>query len=251
MERAERNEGRRRFGLRLVSVRRRLALTQEALSTDAGISRSYLSGVENGRRNLGLDNIYKLADALGILPLVLLDLDGLTDRAVRHAREPSAAYVAKRPDRSRRGDFLAADSPGGGTVRLSVEELEPPAPPGFEERQGEAPAQQTLEARLQGWIEQAAAERLSGRLQALFPAGLPRRVARHVMRAAILNLLDGEFVTIKELAGALSRATEFLRGDYLRPLVAEGEVALRYPGHPSHPQQAYIATTGRSSPTAS
>lgn len=243
MKSAERDEGRRRFGLRLVSVRRGLALTQETLSTDAGVSRSYLSGVENGRRNLGLDNIYKLADAMGVLPLVLLDLDGLTDRAARHLREPAAAYVAKRPAVRRRGDFLAADVRRDGLVHVLIEPLD---------RESEAPAFPTLEASLPAKAgETQATERLARRVEALFPAGVPRRLARDVMRAAILHLTEDEFVTIKQLAAALSRATEFIRGDYLQALVEEGEIALRYPGHPSHPQQAYMAAKPQGSPTAS
>jgi len=231
----QRDEGCKRFGRRLVSVRKRLALTQEALSADSGMSRSYLSGVENGRRNLGLLNIYRLADALGVLPLVLLDIDGVTDRGARQVQEPPAGYLAPSPAPRRREDFLAPDGSADGAARPATQGLE--ADP-------EAPACRTSRPEAIGMT-------LARRVAAFFPHGIPRRVDRTVMRAALLDLLDGTFVDIRQLAMALSRAPESLRGDYLRHLVEEGDVVLRYPHNPSHPRQAYIATPRRSRRTTS
>lgn len=40
--------------------------TQEQLAHLAELDRSYVGQVERGERNISLDNIYRLADALGI-----------------------------------------------------------------------------------------------------------------------------------------------------------------------------------------
>ena len=63
------------FGARLSAVRQGLGISQEDLALAAGVGRSYLSGVERGRRNVSLVNICKLAQTLGVRPSVLLDFD--------------------------------------------------------------------------------------------------------------------------------------------------------------------------------
>jgi transcriptional regulator with XRE-family HTH domain len=54
------------FGRRLAQIRRAKGWSQEALSLESGIARSYLSGVERGQRNIALINICKLAEALEV-----------------------------------------------------------------------------------------------------------------------------------------------------------------------------------------
>ncbi len=62
------------FGKRLVELRKEKGISQENLALECGIARSYLSGVERGKRNIALLNIYKLAQALDIPPSSLLEL---------------------------------------------------------------------------------------------------------------------------------------------------------------------------------
>ena len=54
------------FGRRLVQLRQEKGWSQETLSLESGIARSYLGGVERGQRNIALMNICKLAEALGV-----------------------------------------------------------------------------------------------------------------------------------------------------------------------------------------
>ena len=61
------------FGKNLVKVRRELGWSQEKLAITSGIGRSYMSGIELGKRNIGLLNIVKLADTMGIKPSMLMD----------------------------------------------------------------------------------------------------------------------------------------------------------------------------------
>lgn len=64
---------RQAFGSRLRAMRLERGLSQEALADLAGIHRTYVGSVERGERNVALDNINALADALGVSPAVLVD----------------------------------------------------------------------------------------------------------------------------------------------------------------------------------
>jgi transcriptional regulator with XRE-family HTH domain len=68
---------RRKFGLAIKKWRQERGLTQEALSFEAGIHKTYLSAVERGQRNIALDNIVKLAKALRISVAELFNEAGL------------------------------------------------------------------------------------------------------------------------------------------------------------------------------
>lgn len=53
--------------------RERAGLSQRGLCSTTGLSQAYLSQIENGRWNMGLDNIAKIALAVGVAPHDLLD----------------------------------------------------------------------------------------------------------------------------------------------------------------------------------
>ena len=54
------------FGHRLRELRQLRGWSQEEFSHHAGLDRSYLGGVERGERNISLENICTVAEALGV-----------------------------------------------------------------------------------------------------------------------------------------------------------------------------------------
>jgi transcriptional regulator with XRE-family HTH domain len=63
-----RSEVTRNLGLRVRELRLEHDLTQERLAERADLSWSYVSQVERGLHNLGIENVLKLAHGLGVLP---------------------------------------------------------------------------------------------------------------------------------------------------------------------------------------
>lgn len=55
-----------RFGARLRELRQAKRQSQEAFAASCGLDRTYISGIERGKRNVSLRNIELLANALGI-----------------------------------------------------------------------------------------------------------------------------------------------------------------------------------------
>ena len=62
-----------RFGRRLRELRQARGLSQEALALEADLDRTYVSGIERGKRNISLRNIEVLARTLGITLSELFD----------------------------------------------------------------------------------------------------------------------------------------------------------------------------------
>ena len=63
------------FGLKLREVRLSSGLSQEKLAEMAGLDRTYINSTENGKRNLSLINIFRIAEALGVQAKDLLDVE--------------------------------------------------------------------------------------------------------------------------------------------------------------------------------
>jgi transcriptional regulator with XRE-family HTH domain len=60
------NENRRRFGGVVRQLRTERGWTLEGLAERTGLHATYVGGVERGERNIGFDNILKLARALEV-----------------------------------------------------------------------------------------------------------------------------------------------------------------------------------------
>ncbi|HWR31867.1 MAG TPA: helix-turn-helix transcriptional regulator [Negativicutes bacterium] len=68
------------FSSNLKKYRNRLGLSQEDFAEKAGLHRTYISAIECGKRSISLDNIQKIADALGIdTYLLFVDCSELTN----------------------------------------------------------------------------------------------------------------------------------------------------------------------------
>ena len=54
------------FGTNLKKYRTELGLSQEAFADKCGMHRTYISAIECFRRSISLENIQRIADALGV-----------------------------------------------------------------------------------------------------------------------------------------------------------------------------------------
>ncbi len=55
-----------KVGQRIRELRGNIGISQEALANKAEIDRTYVTDVENGRRNISIENLEKLVNALEI-----------------------------------------------------------------------------------------------------------------------------------------------------------------------------------------
>ncbi|MCX7424203.1 MAG: helix-turn-helix transcriptional regulator [Planctomycetia bacterium] len=55
-----------RFGNRVRQLRKARGFSQEAFADKCGLDRTYISGIERGKRNVALRNIEAIADALAL-----------------------------------------------------------------------------------------------------------------------------------------------------------------------------------------
>ena len=54
------------FAANLKKYRNELGLSQESFAEKAGLHRTYISAIERGKRSIALENVQKIANALGI-----------------------------------------------------------------------------------------------------------------------------------------------------------------------------------------
>lgn len=69
------------FGTNVRKYRVQLGLSQEKFAEKCGLHRTYISDIECFRRSISLDNIQKIADALGVETFKLFLTEGVDDNA--------------------------------------------------------------------------------------------------------------------------------------------------------------------------
>jgi transcriptional regulator with XRE-family HTH domain len=60
------------LGLGIRGLREERGMSQEQLADAAGLHRTYVGGIERGERNIGFENLLKVAAALEVRPSELL-----------------------------------------------------------------------------------------------------------------------------------------------------------------------------------
>jgi transcriptional regulator with XRE-family HTH domain len=60
------------FGQNVRRIRTKIGLSQEELAFRAKLHRTYIGSVERGERNVSLENIFAIAEALQVVPSDLL-----------------------------------------------------------------------------------------------------------------------------------------------------------------------------------
>jgi ATP-dependent DNA helicase RecG len=73
-------------------------------------------------------------------------------------------------------------------------------------------------------------------------AKLPRdkkRISHDTLKAVILALCDGRYITLQALAVIVNRKPVALRNEYLSPMVRETVLSMAFPATPTHERQAY------------
>lgn len=73
------------LALNLIALRQQRGWSQEALALEAGLHRTFVAHVERHARNISIDNIEKLAAALGVQTFELL-VPRVVSKAERTAR---------------------------------------------------------------------------------------------------------------------------------------------------------------------
>lgn len=62
------------FGLAIKKLREQSGLSQEKFALSIGMDRTYYASVEAGKRNISLQNIYKIANGFNITVSALFDI---------------------------------------------------------------------------------------------------------------------------------------------------------------------------------
>lgn len=92
-----------------------------------------------------------------------------------------------------------------------------------------------------GSAEEEESKRLS---EIAEPVRSKKKTPKSLVEEVILELCEGRYLSLQELELLLDRSGEFLRKDYLQPLIRSKRLQLRFPTKPNHPQQAYTTVEG-------
>ncbi|MGM0946217.1 MAG: helix-turn-helix domain-containing protein [Bacteroidota bacterium] len=63
------------YGKKVREIRKGRGVSQESLADLAGLDRTYISDIENGKRNVSIETIFKIAKALDTRLIDFLNID--------------------------------------------------------------------------------------------------------------------------------------------------------------------------------
>lgn len=75
-------------------------------------------------------------------------------------------------------------------------------------------------------------------------ASLPRKKGRlspEIMSSVLLDLCEGQYITLNALAKIVDRNSNSIRQRYIKNLIEENRMKMAFPSTPNHERQAYIA----------
>lgn len=64
----------RKVGRRIRELRQKRGWSQEKLAEESGLHRTYIGQVERGEKSIGIENLFRLAAALGVSATRLVDV---------------------------------------------------------------------------------------------------------------------------------------------------------------------------------
>lgn len=116
-------------GDRVKAAREKRNWTQEQLAEAAGISKGFLSDIENDKRNISSESALKIADALGIsLDYLLRGEAGQRERDREPVKiPPELSEVAEELGLSYRDTLTLLEAHGAVVARRSAKLLRPPS----------------------------------------------------------------------------------------------------------------------------
>ena len=69
-----------KVGKTIIKLRKERSMSQETFAYESGIDRRYMSDIENGKRNISLDILERVADKLGIrLSELFLEVENINE----------------------------------------------------------------------------------------------------------------------------------------------------------------------------
>ncbi|WP_226212205.1 RNA-binding domain-containing protein [Burkholderia vietnamiensis] len=211
--------------------------------------------------------------ALEKLIVVTASVEGYVDhKRIREITDEHPADITKTLSKLSREGLLSATGHGRGTVYFDTRQLDElladaeaevfaapagglstrplaevfapervaPQPPNLDSG-GLGASSEGFEPSSEGLISLPTASLDGARLVVLsrYPGGLPGKMKPEALRELILELCAIEALSLRDLAALLDRSPDFIRMQYIRPLVVEGLIVPEFPDRPRHPAQRY------------
>ncbi|WP_230949329.1 RNA-binding domain-containing protein [Burkholderia vietnamiensis] len=211
--------------------------------------------------------------ALEKLIVVTASVEGYVDhKRIREITDEHPADITKTLSKLSREGLLSATGHGRGTVYFDTRQLDElladaeaevfaapagglstrplaevfapervaPQPPNLDSG-GLGASSEGFEPSSEGLISLPTASLDGARLVVLsrYPGGLPGKMKPEALRELILELCAIEALSLRDLAALLDRSPDFIRIQYIRPLVVEGLIVPEFPDRPRHPAQRY------------